>query len=120
MPVRFTWRDGEVYIPLNMASDQLHRYSPEIKLKPGITMAAAAAEFRPLYQQFDKQTPNVFPKQYKISVRGLADTYSRDLKETRYLLFGAVAYCSRSAAEISRSCSLCGAQRVSMSLRCAR
>jgi predicted permease len=91
MPVRFTWRDGEVYIPLNMGSDQLHQYSPQIKLKPGITMAAAADEFRPLYQQFDKQTPNIFPKQYKISVRGLADTYTRDLKKTMYLLFGAVA-----------------------------
>ncbi len=91
MPVRFTWRDGEVYIPLNMASDQLHRYSPEIKLKPGVTMDNAAAEFRSLYQEFDKQTPNVFPKQYKISVRGLADTYTRDLKKTMYLLFGAVA-----------------------------
>jgi putative ABC transport system permease protein len=91
MPVRFTWRDGEVYTPLKMASDQLHRYSPEIKLKPGVTMAAAAAEFRPLYQQFDKQIPNVFPKQYRLSVRSLADTYTRDLKKTMYLLFGAVA-----------------------------
>ena len=91
MPVRFTWRDGEVYTPLKMASDQLHRYSPEIKLKPGVTMAVAAAEFRPLYQQFDHQTPNIFPKQYKISVRSLADTYTRDLKKTMYLLFGAVA-----------------------------
>ncbi|HEV2275091.1 MAG TPA: ABC transporter permease [Acidobacteriaceae bacterium] len=91
MPVRFTWRDGEVYTPLKMASDQLHRYSPKIKLKPGITMAAAADEFRPLYQQFDHQTPNVFPKQYKISVRSLAVTYTRDLRKTMYLLFGAVA-----------------------------
>ncbi|MDT7811833.1 MAG: hypothetical protein QOJ42_1749 [Acidobacteriaceae bacterium] len=91
MPVRFTWRDGEVYTPLKMASDQLHRYSPEIKLKPGVTMAAAAAEFRPLYQQFDHQTPNIFPKQYKISVRSLADTYTRELKKTMYLLFAAVA-----------------------------
>src|SRR5580704_8836430 len=91
MPVRFTWRDGEVYIPLNLASDQLHRYSPELKLKPGVTMAAAAAEFRPLYQQFDHETPNIFPKQYKISVRSLADTDTRELKKTMYLLFGAVA-----------------------------
>ncbi|MGA7318545.1 MAG: ABC transporter permease [Silvibacterium sp.] len=91
MPVRFTWRDGDVYIPLKMESDQLHRYSPEIKLKPGISVAAAADEFRPLYQEFDKQTPNIFPKQFKISVRGLADTYTRDLKKTMYLLFGAVA-----------------------------
>jgi putative ABC transport system permease protein len=91
MPVRFTWRDGEVYIPLKMVSDQLHRYGPEIKLKPGVSMEAAAAEFRPLYEEFNKQTPNIFPKQYKITVRGLADTYTRGLKKTMYLLFGAVA-----------------------------
>lgn len=91
MPVRFTWRDGDVYVPLKMESDQLHRYGPEIKLKPGVSFEAAAAEFQPLFQQFDKQTPNVFPRQFKISVRGLADTYTRDLKETMYLLFGAVA-----------------------------
>jgi len=91
MPVRFTWRDGDVYIPLKMQSDQTHRYGPDIKLKPGVSFEAAAAEFTPLFQQFDKQTPNVFPKQFKISVRGMADTYTRDLKKTMYLLFGAVA-----------------------------
>ena len=91
MPVRFTWRDGDVYIPLKVESDQTHRYGPEIKLKPDVSFEAAAAEFLPLYQEFDKQTPNVFPKQFKISVRGLADTYTRDLKKTMYLLFGAVA-----------------------------
>jgi predicted permease len=91
MPVRFTWRDGEVYVPLKLESDQLHRYGLGIKLKPGVTMDSATAEFRPLYEEFDKQTPNVFPKQYKISVHGLADTYTRDLKKTMYLLFGAVA-----------------------------
>ena len=91
MPVRFTWRDGDVYVPLKMESDQTHRYSPEFKVRPGVTFDAAADEFLPLFQQFDKQTPNLFPKQFKISVRGLADTYTRDLKKTMYLLFGAVA-----------------------------
>ena len=91
MPVRFTWRDGDVYLPLKMAFDQTHRYGPEIKLKPGVSFEAAASEFLPLFQEFDKQTPNIFPKQFKISVRGLADTYTRDLKKTMYLLFGAVA-----------------------------
>ena len=60
-------------------------------MKPGISFAAAEGEFRPLYQEFDRQTPNVFPKQFKISVRGLAETYTRDLKKTMFLLFGAVA-----------------------------
>ena len=91
MPVRFTWRDGDVYIPLKLASDDTQRYGPGIKLKPGVSFAVATEEFRPLFQEFDKQTPNVFPKQFKISVRGLADTYTRDLKKTMYLLFGAVA-----------------------------
>ncbi len=91
MPVRFTWGDGEVFVPMKLASDQVHRYSTKIKLKPGVSMAAAEAEFRPLYQEFDRQTPHVFPKQFKISVRGLAETYTRDLKKTMVLLFGAVA-----------------------------
>src|SRR5215469_13080044 len=50
MPVRFTWRDGDVYIPLKLESNQTHRYSVQMKLKPGTTMAAAAAELLPLYQ----------------------------------------------------------------------
>ena len=91
MPPRFTWMDGDVYLPLKLESDQAHRYGTKIKLKPGISTAAAEGEFRPLYQEFDRQTPNIFPKQFKISVRGLAETYTRDLKKTMVLLFGAVA-----------------------------
>jgi len=91
MPPRFTWMDGDVYLPLKLESDQTHRYGTKIKLRPGVSMAAAEGEFRPLYQEFDRQTPNVFPKQFKISVRGLAETYTRDLKKTMVLLFVAVA-----------------------------
>lgn len=91
MPVRFTWGGGDVFVPMKLASDQVHRYSTKIKLKPGVTMAAATDEFRPLYLEFNRQTPNIFPKEFKISVRGLADTYTRDLKKTMMLLFGAVA-----------------------------
>ncbi|HZD47371.1 MAG TPA: ABC transporter permease, partial [Silvibacterium sp.] len=91
MPTRFTWGGGDVYLAMKLESDQTHRYEAKIKLRPGISMAAAEGEFRPLYQEFDRQTPNVFPKQFKISVRRLAETYTRDLKKTMYLLFGAVA-----------------------------
>ena len=115
MPVRFTWRDGDVYVPLKMASDQDQRYGPEIKLKPGVSFEGAAAEFRPLFQEFDKQTPNVFPKQFKISVRGMAETYTRDLKKTMYLLFGLSRCCSRSGAATSRFFSSRAARPVSMS-----
>jgi predicted permease len=91
MPPRFTWSDGDVYLPLNMASDQAHGYGMFLKLKPGVSAASAEAEIRPLYTQFDHERPNVFPKDFRISVRGMADSYVRDLKKTMYLLFGAVA-----------------------------
>jgi len=91
MPPRFTWMDGDLYLPLKLESDSAHRYTTKIKLKPGVSMAAAESEFRPLYQEFARQTPDFFPKQFKISVRGLAETYTRDLKRTMVLLFGAVA-----------------------------
>jgi len=91
MPPRFTWMDGDVYLPLNLASDQAHRYRAEFKLRPGVSMAAAEAEFRPLYLEFDHETPNIFPKQFKLSVEGLAQSYVQDLRKTMYLLFGAVA-----------------------------
>lgn len=91
MPPRFTWRDGDVYLPLNMASDHAHGYEALLKLKPGVSASSAEAEFRPLYQEFDRERPNFFPKQFKISVRKLADTYVRALRKTMYLLFGAVA-----------------------------
>src|SRR5215469_2104219 len=58
MPPRFTWMDGDVYLPLNMASDQGHGYGLFLKLKPGISMASAEAEIRPLYIQFDRERPN--------------------------------------------------------------
>jgi predicted permease len=91
MPPRFTWMDGDVYLPLKMASDQAHRYGLMFKLKPGASQATAEAEFEPYYRQFDHDMPNYFPKSFKISVRGLAESYVRDLKKTMYLLFGAVA-----------------------------
>jgi putative ABC transport system permease protein len=120
MPPRFTWMDGDVYLPLKLESDQTHRYGTKIKLKPGISMAAAEGEFRPLYQEFDRQTPNIFPKQFKISVRGLAETYTRDLKKTMVLLLGPSRCCSSLVAAMSRFCSWRGARRDSTSLPSAR
>ena len=120
MPPRFTWMDGDVYLPLKLESDQAHQYATKIKLKPGISMAAAADEFRPLYQEFDRQTPNIFPKQFKISVRGVAETYTRDLKKTMVLLFAPSRCCSSLVAAMSRFSSWRGARRDSTSLPSAR
>jgi putative ABC transport system permease protein len=91
MPPRFTWRDGDVYLPLKMSQEKDVTYGVLLKLKPGIRPQVAEAEFRPLLEQFDKERPNYYPAQFRIAVRKMGEFYVRDLRATLYLLFGAVA-----------------------------
>ncbi len=91
MPPRFAWQDGDIYLPLNLATDPRSGYDFLLKLKPGVSTAAAEAEFSALYHQFDHETPNVFPKSLKISVRRFVETHVGSLGKTMYLLLGAVA-----------------------------
>jgi putative ABC transport system permease protein len=90
MPPRFTWSDGDVYLPLKLSSLPTVEYGAMIKLKPGITRAAAAAELQPLFQQFAKEVPDHFPKQYKLELRTISYRYMHELGGTLALLFGAV------------------------------
>jgi putative ABC transport system permease protein len=89
MPPRFAWLGADVYLPLNLSTAASITYGFDIKLKPGITRAAAAAELQPLFQQFAKETPNHFPKQYRLVVQDLNHYFSK-LGKTLNLLFGAV------------------------------
>jgi len=91
LPPRFTWMDGDVYLPLNMSQAQNKTYSANLKLRSGVSTEAAEAELRPLLQQFDKEKPNNYPPQFRIILRRLGEFYVRDLRGTLYLLFGAVA-----------------------------
>ena len=58
---RFTWNDGDVYIPLKITGDQVLSYFAEVRLKPGISHAQADAALQPLIEQFAKKTPRRFP-----------------------------------------------------------
>src|SRR6266852_3805030 len=90
LPPRFTWMDGDVYLPLNMSQAQDMTYSANLKLRSGVSPEATEAELRPLLQQFDKEKPNSYPPQFRIILRRLGEFYVRDLRGTLYLLFGAV------------------------------
>jgi predicted permease len=91
MPPRFTWRDGDVYLPLKMSQANDLTYEALLKLKPGVRPEAAAEEFRPLLQQFDRERPNFYFPQFRVAVRKMGDFYVRDLRGPLYLLFAAVA-----------------------------
>jgi len=91
LPPRFTWMDGDVYLPLKMSQAQDVTYASRVKLKPGVSLEAAEQEIRPLLQQFDKERPNYYPPQFRVAVRRTGDYYVRDLRGTLALLFGTVA-----------------------------
>jgi predicted permease len=91
LPPRFTWMDGDVYLPLKLSQAQDLTYGMNLKLRSGVSVEAAEAEIRPLIQQFDKERPNYYPAQFRVAVRKMGEFYVRDLRGTLYLLFGAVA-----------------------------
>lgn len=90
-PPRFTWGDGEVYLPLKLTADPARTYFPMTRLKPGVSRAAATAEIQSLVEQFAKQTPNHFPEHLKLTLAGLNDHFAARIGGTLYLLLAAVA-----------------------------
>jgi len=91
-PPRFTWGDGDVYLPLKLTNDPSHAYWPVIKLKPGVSLAAANAEFQPLVDEFAKETPGHFPSGgFRVKIEGLNEHFVKDIGGSLYLLFAAVA-----------------------------
>ena len=91
-PARFTWNDADVYMPLDLSSGHENAYAVVLRLKPGISHAAANAALQPLINQFAKQTPNNFPQsQFEFTVVGLNDDFIHQLGGTLALLFSAVA-----------------------------
>jgi predicted permease len=89
---RFTWNGGDVYLPLKMtyASDQL--YGVGIKLKPGVGLRAANAEFDALLHQFAKETPAYFPHRFRAHMERLNAMYANAFGGSLYLLLGAVTF----------------------------
>ena len=88
---RFTWGDGDVYLPLKFTADPSRRYQVDTKLKPGVSHAAANAEFQSLFEQFARETPTHFPTDgFKVTVQGLNERFVKELGSTLILLLGAV------------------------------
>ena len=88
---RFTWQDGDVYLPLKVDSDQTLSYFTEIRLKPGVTHAQADAALQALIDQFAKETPKHFPPNaFRLHGMGINENFVQQMGGTLYLLFGAV------------------------------
>jgi predicted permease len=90
MPERFTIGDADVYLPLKINGDPSAILMPRVRLRPGVTHAAADAELQPLFEQFARETPTHFPRKFRVHVRGLIDGYLDHLGPALSLLLAAV------------------------------
>ena len=89
---RFTWGDGDVYLPQKITQDPVKSFYVGVRLKPGVTHEAANAALQPLIEQFAKDTPKHFPPDHlRLHVVGLNEQFVKELGGTLYLLFSAVA-----------------------------
>jgi putative ABC transport system permease protein len=91
MPPRFRWANVDMYLPLKVTQDPNIHYAASIKIRPGISPEAAAAELEPMIREFAKQSPTQFPDTFKVTLRSIVEVYARPLGPTLYLLLGAVA-----------------------------
>ena len=82
MPSRFTWWGADVYLPLKITNDANIQYDSFVKLKPGITHAAANSEFQALLEQFAKETPSHFPTKFRANV-GVSTTITSNILDIR-------------------------------------
>jgi predicted permease len=86
----FTWGWGaDVYLPQEITNVQ--GGGVVVRLRPGVSLAAADAELQPLLEGFAKEQPRWYPPKFKVDIRPLTYETTRNMSSTLYLLFAAVA-----------------------------
>jgi putative ABC transport system permease protein len=84
----FTWGWGaDVYLP----EETTQGGGVVVRLRPGISLAAADAELQPLLERFAQERPHSYPPKFKVDIRPLTFETRRNMGGTLYLLFAAVA-----------------------------
>jgi predicted permease len=87
---RFTWYDGDVYLPLKLLRDPGRTSIVDLLLRPGVSRATAEAALQPLVEQFANSRHTDLPDVFRVQLHGLNDWVVSSLGGTLYLLFGAV------------------------------
>jgi predicted permease len=90
MPPRFRWREADIYMPLKVRAEPNIFYGVNLRIRPGVSVAAANAELQPVLQEFAKQTPGRYPDQFRVNLRSIVELYARPMGPRLFLLLGAV------------------------------
>lgn len=93
MPPRFLWRGGDVYLPIQMTKESAvegQRYFALVgRLKPGVTEARASSELKPIFQDFSRTAPHIFPRTLRVGILTFNEVFKSNLAGTLDLLLGA-------------------------------
>jgi predicted permease len=99
MPRSFAFNDamgiGDVYLPRNLLHDSVSPpiqwpYTPWIKLKPHVSLAAADAELGAIVRQFAKAEPRHFPQKWHLQLQPIIVPYQQSTGRTLTLLLAGV------------------------------
>lgn len=94
MPPHFNWNVADIWIP-----DAVRRSDPDAmkkdfwlqgRLKPGVSLQAAAAQLNVIARRLAKQYPDKYPEQFTIKVITIIDWVVGKFRWVLYTLFGAV------------------------------
>ena len=58
LPVRFTWNDADVYVPMEIHPGTEERFGMVLKVKPGVPKQQINAEFQSFHEKFVKTAPS--------------------------------------------------------------
>ncbi len=92
VPPRFTWNDGDVYLPMALVPDAHSDFPLMAHSKPGVSLQAVNAELQAMTERFAKRNPDVYPKDFKIRVQFLNDFLLGKFAGTLLILLVAVAF----------------------------
>ena len=101
LPIRFTWQDADVYVPMDLHPSTDERIGTVMKIKPGIPYKQFNAEFQEFHEKFAKTAPSYeyplppFRTEFKSVNEGIlgkfANTLLALLAAVGFLLFIACA-----------------------------
>ncbi|HXN51567.1 MAG TPA: ABC transporter permease [Candidatus Acidoferrum sp.] len=58
LPVRFTWNDADIYVPMELHPGIQERFGMVLKVKPGTPREQVNAEFQSFHEKFSKAAPS--------------------------------------------------------------
>jgi predicted permease len=94
MPQRFSFTEtvGNVDVYMPWTATRISNLFPLIKLKPGVSLSTANAEFQSYLNQFKQETPKDFPVLFHVSVQPIVEPYVHRARLTLALLFASVVF----------------------------